>query len=224
MDKKYCIVCGKELKGVQTKYCSNKCKQKAHYEKSKSDNSNSEFSQTIRAIRRKLKLIDLKGGKCEKCGYDLNISALEFHHVDPTIKEFSLDSRNISNRSWDKILLEANKCKLLCSNCHKEVHYPDMTKEYFKNLELEKEPNACKKSEVEHHKNCPVCGSIMQKSDHRTYCSKDCREKAKLNKFLKYPSYEDINEKYKELNSWTKVADFYGLTRKIIIGIRNRNI
>ena len=29
-------------------------------------------------------MVDYKGGKCERCGYDKNISALEFHHLDPT--------------------------------------------------------------------------------------------------------------------------------------------
>ena len=32
MEKKFCIVCGNELKGQQQKYCSAKCKQKDFYE------------------------------------------------------------------------------------------------------------------------------------------------------------------------------------------------
>jgi hypothetical protein len=27
-------------------------------------------------------LIGIKGGKCEKCGYDKCLDALEFHHID----------------------------------------------------------------------------------------------------------------------------------------------
>jgi hypothetical protein len=29
-----------------------------------------------------------RGGKCERCGYDVNLSALEFHHKNPEEKEF----------------------------------------------------------------------------------------------------------------------------------------
>ena len=224
MEKKYCIICGKELKGNQKKYCSNNCKQKAHYQKSKEDNYNSCFSQTIRGLRRKLKLVEIKGGKCEKCGYNKNLSALEFHHINPSDKKFQLDSRHLSNTKWETILLEAKKCKLLCSNCHKEEHYPDMTKECISNLKYAEEKLSSKEFEIEHHKLCPICGSIMQKSDHRIYCSKECSNKAKESKFSKYPSFKEISDKYRELHSWTKVAKFYSLTRKIIIGIRNRNI
>lgn len=96
MDKKYCIICGKELQGSQRMYCSNKCKQKGHREDEKK-NHNTAFAQTIRGIRRKLKLIEEMGGKCEICGYDKNISALEFHHKDPSQKSFQLDVRKMSN-------------------------------------------------------------------------------------------------------------------------------
>ena len=29
-----------------------------------------------------------RGGKCERCGYNANLSALEFHHKNPEEKEF----------------------------------------------------------------------------------------------------------------------------------------
>ncbi len=96
MEKKYCIVCGTELNGSKRRFCSNNCKQKHHYNQTKS-NPNSYFAQTIRGYRRKLQLIELKGNKCEICGYDKNIAALEFHHIDSSQKEFSLDSRKLSN-------------------------------------------------------------------------------------------------------------------------------
>lgn len=72
--------------------------------------------------RRKLKLkaVEYKGGKCEKCGYDKCIDALEFHHLDPNEKEFGIGSG--STKSWDKLKVEVDKCELVCSNCHKEIH------------------------------------------------------------------------------------------------------
>lgn len=68
-------------------------------------------------------MIKLLGGCCSKCGYNKNYTALEFHHIKD--KSFGLDSRKISNTSMDKLLNELKKCILLCSNCHKEHHYPD---------------------------------------------------------------------------------------------------
>ena len=63
--------------------------------------------------------------QCEDCGYDRNFAALEFHHTDPTTKNFQLDLRSLSNRKWASILAEMEKCVLLCSNCHSERHNPD---------------------------------------------------------------------------------------------------
>jgi hypothetical protein len=72
--------------------------------------------------RRKLKetLVSHKGGKCEICGYDKSMRALQFHHTDPNQKDFGIGRRTVSD--LDKILKEIDKCRLLCSNCHLEEH------------------------------------------------------------------------------------------------------
>ena len=60
------------------------------------------------------------GGKCSICGYDKYLGALEFHHVDPSTKEFHLGTR----RGYDitRLRAELDKCVLVCSNCHAEIH------------------------------------------------------------------------------------------------------
>lgn len=60
-----------------------------------------------------------KGGKCAICGYNRCLLALEFHHLDPLEKDFSISSRMTS---WKAIVKELDKCVLLCANCHREVH------------------------------------------------------------------------------------------------------
>lgn len=67
----------------------------------------------------KIKLVEYKGGECQICGYKRCISALEFHHIDPSEKDFT-----ISGKSWslERLKNEADKCILVCSNCHKEIH------------------------------------------------------------------------------------------------------
>ena len=41
-------------------------------------------------------------------------------------KDFSLSSTRANPKNWDSIVKELKKCILLCSNCHKEHHYPEM--------------------------------------------------------------------------------------------------
>jgi hypothetical protein len=82
--------------------------------------------QKLRGLKRKLELIKLKGGKCKKCGYDINVAALDFHHTNPNEKEIKLDVRKLSNTKMSKLIKEANKCDLLCANCHRETHHPDL--------------------------------------------------------------------------------------------------
>lgn len=76
----------------------------------------------VKSFRKKNKerAVEYKGGKCVICNYDKCISALEFHHLDPAKKDFAL-SQNM-NTAWDKVKLELDKCILLCSNCHREIH------------------------------------------------------------------------------------------------------
>lgn len=67
------------------------------------------------------KLIEMRGGACERCGYNKSHDALCFHHIDPTKKEFEL-SMTSGSANWDKWKSEAEKCMLLCLNCHAEIH------------------------------------------------------------------------------------------------------
>lgn len=70
-------------------------------------------------LRQRIALIKYKGGKCVKCGYSDNISVLEFHHKDPTKKDFTLSS---CVKSWKKMKNEVDKCDIYCSNCHRIEH------------------------------------------------------------------------------------------------------
>lgn len=73
--------------------------------------------------RRKLKrlMIDYKGGACQLCGYSKYVGALDFHHIDPETKSFKLSMDELY-RSWTKTKSEIEKCILVCSNCHREIH------------------------------------------------------------------------------------------------------
>ena len=68
----------------------------------------------------KQKAVDYKGGCCSNCGYDKSLAALEFHHIDPATKDS--DWNNYKRVFSDKYIKELDKCVLLCSNCHRELH------------------------------------------------------------------------------------------------------
>ena len=79
----------------------------------------------VDALRKKrmISLIKIKGGGCKVCGYNRCTAALEFHHRDPTQKLFTLGITAMT-KAWKTVLAEAEKCDLLCSNCHREQHWP----------------------------------------------------------------------------------------------------
>lgn len=64
-------------------------------------------------------LVEFKGGKCEICGYSKSLRALQFHHTNPKEKDFNVGGVIKIN---DEVIREINKCILVCSNCHSEIH------------------------------------------------------------------------------------------------------
>jgi 5-methylcytosine-specific restriction endonuclease McrA len=72
--------------------------------------------------RRRVKriLVEEAGGSCALCGYHRCVAALQFHHRDPAAKRFALSSKGVT-RGIAAARAEAQKCVLLCANCHAEV-------------------------------------------------------------------------------------------------------
>lgn len=68
---------------------------------------------------RKAYLVKKLGGKCVICGYDSCLRALSFHHVNPDEKECKISE--ISDKNISAMEKEADKCVLVCENCHKEL-------------------------------------------------------------------------------------------------------
>ena len=56
---------------------------------------------------------------CEECG-ESRPECLDFDHIDRSTKKYNI-SKNRDNLSWDKLLTEIGKCRILCANCHR-VH------------------------------------------------------------------------------------------------------
>lgn len=116
-----CLNCDKGLSGRQRKFCSDYCKN------SYNNNKYQKYEvQRKRGFENKLRIFLERGGKCEICGYNKNLSAIDFHHLDPSKKEFKVDIRSFSNNSKSKISIELEKCTMICANCHREQHNPTL--------------------------------------------------------------------------------------------------
>ena len=92
------------------------------YDKKKSHTKSKCGSCSVnqRRFSKKSKLIELKGGRCQLCGYNRYQGSLVFHHLDETKKKFQISGNHA--RSMETLLEELDKCLLLCNNCHAEVH------------------------------------------------------------------------------------------------------
>lgn len=168
--------------------------------------------QVMRSLKRKLHLITLRGGKCEKCEYNKNIAALDFHHRDPSQKKFQLDQRTLSNTSMKLILLEFEKCDILCSNCHREHHSPecDITIIKDKILKFDNKKEKWLNVNVNKTFHCEDCNVEISK------WGKKCKKCFSISR--RKVIRPEINKLINEVNlsGYSKTAKKYGVTDKTI--------
>lgn len=79
------------------------------------------LAHNLRIKNYRITLKQQAGGKCSRCGYDKCLAALHFHHTDPTQKSHTISER-CGNIGIIRLKREADKCILLCANCHAELH------------------------------------------------------------------------------------------------------
>lgn len=75
---------------------------------------------TLKHQRNKRKKIQALKTPCIVCGFDKHPEAIDFHHLDPTEKDFDI-ARGMGI-AWDKVKAEIEKCVCLCANCHRLHH------------------------------------------------------------------------------------------------------
>lgn len=59
---------------------------------------------------------------CEICNEN-HPATIDFHHHNPKEKDFNISEAERKGMSKKKILEEINKCQILCSNCHRKLHW-----------------------------------------------------------------------------------------------------
>lgn len=67
----------------------------------------------------RLKLVAAFGGRCACCGLVDDEVAYDFHHLDPTEKQFRLSG---AIKAWHLLVEEVKKCVMLCAICHRKFH------------------------------------------------------------------------------------------------------
>ena len=65
-------------------------------------------------------LVEFLGNCCYCCKQSFPLCVYDFHHVDPTNKEFTIGE--YMGYNLEKLKQEASKCILVCSNCHRILH------------------------------------------------------------------------------------------------------
>jgi len=111
-----------KLKGI-CKKCQSDYKKK-HYEDNKK-----EYMQKSFKYKQDFKLwfTEIKNKlKCSLCNED-RYWVLDFHHTNPNEKDGNV-SVMISNCNKSKIISEMEKCIVLCSNCHRDLHHKEKSK------------------------------------------------------------------------------------------------
>lgn len=143
----YCSLCIKErrienkehMNALQRKYAQkhkekNNKRSSLHYYANRDtilEEKRAWSKQNRPLIRKKLhgkkqKAVDMFGNICNICGNTYPFECFDFHHIDPTTKEKAI--QKLMSCSWKTLEVELAKCILVCSNCHRTIHFKEYNK------------------------------------------------------------------------------------------------
>lgn len=129
METKICTKCG--IEKPLTEFVKNKTKKNGYASECKEckhkryldyyKNNKSKFYANKKRHKEKIKdyINSAKSCGCKLCG-EKDIACLDFHHING--KDFTVGQK-AKDLSFDVIKKEIGKCIVLCSNCHRKVHY-----------------------------------------------------------------------------------------------------
>lgn len=110
---KVCVGVGcSEIISYRDIYCSPECKPK----KPKSSVTSYDYVMRYR-VNRRLKALAYLGNECAVCRSSEN---LEFDHIVSSEKTIEISQAIVASWSWEKLVVELNKCQLLCKMHHVE--------------------------------------------------------------------------------------------------------
>lgn len=152
--------------------------------------------------RKKEEAIRAFGGKCQICGYDKCMGALDFHHVNSDEKDEE-PGRAIIQWKWERVKKELDKCIILCANCHREIHYKHVPS--FELVHL-------RRPWIQ--KDCPICKKRFDtKLQEQIYCSWTCQ------RFSQRKASRPTPEELAQLiatTSWVQIGKMFGVSDNAI--------
>lgn len=161
--------------------------------------------------RLKQRIVYVMGEKCQCCGYNKCLTALELHHINPKEKEFTISSN--TNRGWSTIVEELKKCTLVCANCHREIEagLKESPLSSFNKERANEITNLI--NDIKTHKvyYCKICGKEISKG--AIHCE-ECNRKISR-KVLIRPSREELKQLIRT-TPFTQIATKYGVTDNAI--------
>lgn len=184
---------------------------------------------SFKGLSLKEKLIKHKGGKCIKCGYTKNLRGLSFHHRIPKEKLFSLTVTKIRIMKWEEVLKEAEKCDLLCLNCHAETEDFLAKKRFLESYRELVDPHLLdgpwsivlmnvgrKRKEylIEKEIECLNCHKKFKSKFQRKFCSHECGNF--YSRKVQRPNKEELLSLINQKIPWTHLGKKYGVTDNCI--------
>lgn len=120
-----------------------------------------------------------------------------FHHLGSKKEK---PAYIIARWSWEKSKKELDKCILVCSNCHGEIHYDSETDisfmKYYKPFII---------------KECPVCKNKFEtKKYSQIYCSSICSKFSRRK--VKRPNKKGLKILLDQKISWVKLGKMFGVS------------
>lgn len=129
-----CSKCNQDKPDSEFNFNKSKGRLEYHCKKCHSDYLKSHYARNKEYYKNKARnhefaikqwLSDLKCSlKCEICS-ESHPSCLDFHHEDRTLKEHNISKMASLGKSKEAIQNEISKCQVLCSNCHRKLHWEE---------------------------------------------------------------------------------------------------
>ena len=79
-----------------------------------------------RLIRKAEWLKEQKSQPCHDCGNTFDPVCMDYHHLDPSTKKYTIPSLVNNDQSLKSIQAEMDKCVLICACCHRLRHKSDL--------------------------------------------------------------------------------------------------
>lgn len=100
--------------------CGKRRSQK-YYEENRKSHIRNVRKNNIKHIAEMRELTNSLKSQCCVCGESEKV-CLDWHHLNPSEKDFNIGMAVSKNLSKKKILAEIKKCICVCSNCHRKIH------------------------------------------------------------------------------------------------------